>query len=130
MSADPFAVMMAAIFNNPDITTLGWLTRRSGARAQVRAILSVPERDDLVGQAAKSLDNRFIELPSALEAGTGDLITTGGVTYSLAQSPSPDILGLSKQWIGVPLTLSVGSIAYHADGYPLVSWNGREWVAA
>lgn len=130
MSADPFAGMIAAIFANSDIAAAAWLTLRSGSRSEIRAIVSVPEREDLVSEAAKSLDNRYIELPATAAALTGDLVTYAGVTYSLARSPAPDVLGLSKQWIGVPLTLSVGSIAYHADGYPLVSWNGREWVAA
>lgn len=107
-----------------------WLTPRSGSPSQVKGFAVVPGRDDLVNDAPMSLDNRLISLLSTAAALTGDLVTYAGVTYSLARSPAPDVLGLSKQWIGVPLELSVGSVTYHADGYPLVAWNGVEWVAA
>ena len=83
---------------------------------------------DLVAEAPLSLANRFIDLAATTGAGTGDLVTLNGATYSLARSPDPDELGLSSRWIGVPLSLSVGSIAYHEDGHPLVEFNGVEWV--
>lgn len=106
----------------------GWLTRMSGPHEAVKVIMTTPDRNDLLSEAAMSLANRYLDLAATVGAGTGDLITLVGATYSLARSPDPDELGLASRWIGVPLSLSVGSIVYHADGHPLVEFNGIEWV--
>lgn len=100
----------------------------AGPHEPVKVIMTTPDRNDLVGEAAMSLQNRYLDLASTVGAKTGDLLTIDGATYSLARSPDPDELGLSSRWVGVPLSLSVGGIAYHADGHPLLEWNGYEWV--
>jgi hypothetical protein len=123
----PFTTAMADIFAAMGAPV--WLTHRSGGQTSVKAIIEVPGRGELAGEAPMSLDNRIIDLSATVSALTGDLITFAGVTYILGKSPSPDVLGLSKQWIGVPLTLSVGSIDYHSSGYPLVAWSGSAWTA-
>lgn len=105
----------------------GWLTTRTNARTSVKVFVHVPDRGELVGEAAISLRNRIIRLPPNTGT-TGDLVSVGTVTWILGRAPEYDSLGLSATWIGVPLTLRTGSLAYHATGYPLVAWDGVEWV--
>lgn len=109
----------------------GWLTRRANTRAQIKAIIIVPDPDDLDGKAPLSLDSRIIDLPSTASAATGDLVTVGGVTYGLSGVGNPDPAGTSRRWIGVPLgEVPPLVFSYHVDGYPLVSWIGVAWMAS
>jgi hypothetical protein len=120
---EPFSTAIANIFQV--LGDDGWLTKPSNVPSiPVKVIKTTPDRNDLVGQAAMSLANRYLDLPATAGAATGDLVTAGGETFILARSPDPDPLGLAHRWIGVPFMVPV----YDVDGHPLVAWNGFEWV--
>ncbi len=81
----------------------GWLTTRANADTAIKVMLTVPGRDDLVGDAPTTFDPsmRLIDLTGTVAA-TGDLVTVAGSTWILSRSADPDSLGLVRRWIGVP----------------------------
>ena len=108
----------------------GWLTFRAGTHWAVNVILTNPGREDMVGDGpiAYSPELRWVDLLASSGAATGDLVTVDGVTWILGRAPDADLLGLTKRWLGVPLSLRVGATQYHADGHPLIEYNGVEWT--
>ena len=94
-------------------------------------ILTNPGREDMVGDGpiAYSPELRWVDLLASTQAATGDLVTVNGRTWILGRAPDADLLGLTNRWLGVPLVLRVGTIPYHAEGYPLIEYNGLEWAA-
>jgi hypothetical protein len=128
-AADLFAAAAAILHGS--LGDLGWLTLRAGPQTAVKVILANPGREDMVGDGpiAYSPELRWIDLLAATGAATGDLVTVAGRTWILGRAPDADLLGLSHRWLGVPLVMRVGAIPYHLDGYPLVEWNGLDWVA-
>lgn len=126
---DPFSAAAETIFAM--LGADGWLTTRANADTAVKVMLTVPGRDDLVGDAPTTFDPtmRLIDLTGA-SADKGDLVTVDGSTWILSRSADSDMLGLVRRWIGVSFgQVPALSFSYHADGYPLVTWNGTAWVA-
>lgn len=126
---DPFSAAAEAIFAT--LGTNGWLTTRGNTDAAVKVMLTVPSRDELVGDGPTTFDPsmRFIDL-TGTAAASGDLVTVDGTTWILSRSADSDSLGLVRRWIGVPFgQVPALSFSYHASGYPLVTWNGSAWVA-
>lgn len=126
---DPFSAMAETIFETMGAD--GWLTTKANADTAVKVMLTVPGRDDLVGDGPTTFDPsmRLIDLTETTAA-TGALVTVDGATWVLSRSADPDMLGLVRRWIGVPFAqVPALSFSYHADGYPLVTWNGTAWVA-
>ena len=126
---DPFAAAASDIFSI--LGDDGWLTTRANTDTAIKVMLTVPGRDDLVGDAPTTFDPsmRLIDLTGTVAA-TGDLVTVDGSTWALTRSADPDSLGLVRRWIGVPFgRIPALSYSYHADGYPLVTWTGAAWVA-
>jgi hypothetical protein len=74
-----------------------------------------------------SLRQRLIDLPDDNLYQAGDLLSWDLDTWLLAGHRDPDILRLSQRWILTAFEVD-GSITYHLDGYPLLSWNGAAWV--
>lgn len=123
-----FAAALGHIFQA--VGADGWLSKTNNTDTAVKVIVKVPARDDMVGDAPMSLDNRFIDLAATSGAATGDLVTVSGATYILGRSRDPDPLGLSYQWIGVPFGSTPAlSFSYHASGYPLVTYTAGAWTA-
>lgn len=122
MSAEIFAAAADVVF-----TVLGddswWLRRSGGAPTAVRAVFTSPEADDLERKAPMSLPQQLVSVQIAASA--GDLIARDGRTWLLGGVADSDPLGLSQRWIATELQVAV---AYHADGYPLVTWSGTAWV--
>jgi hypothetical protein len=109
----------------------GWLTKTNNTRAEVKALVTVPNAGELDGQGPVSLDPRFIELAASTGTATRDLVTVNGTTWIITGPPEPDVLGLSHRWIGVPLGLKPAfSFSYHASGYPLVTYTAGAWAAS
>lgn len=126
---DPFSAAANDIFNI--MGTRGWLSTRANADTAVKVMLTVPSREELVGDAPTTFDPsmRLIDLLGTAAA-TSDLVTVAGSTWLLSRSADPDSLGLVRRWIGVPFgRVPALSYSYHADGYPLVTWTGTAWVA-
>lgn len=126
---DPFSAAAETIFAT--LGADGWLTTKANVDTAVKVMLTVPGRDDLVGDGPTTFDPtmRLIDLTNAT-ANKGDLVTVAGSTWILSRSADPDSLGLVRRWIGVPFAqVPALSFSYHATGYPLVTWNGTAWVA-
>ena len=113
--------------SNPDIGSAAWwLDRATGARTPVQLVVTQPGRDDLVGQAPMSLQQRLVDLPAAAAAATAeDLVAFAGTCWLLVGEPGPDKLGLIRRWIALPFEPAP---AFDDVGAPLLTWNGVAWV--
>lgn len=118
---------LADLMANPDLALAGWWLPRAGSPVAVRLVARVPGLGELQGRAPASRGQRLVDLGADVAAAAGDLLAWDGSTWLVGGHGDPDPLGLTRRWI---CTAFEGSPAYHASGYPLLSWNGSAWVAS